>query len=112
MKEFDNRGVFDIGCARVIVVRNIFDGNIVKIKIATPRSSQGVHRFAGGFGGSVHQFTQFIVLCNNPIHAHLGSEFYFFRCLLIRGVCGRDDESIISLAKNNYLICIAYFGVE
>ncbi|MNV58389.1 hypothetical protein D3C71_1507640 [compost metagenome] len=111
VQEFDDGSIFYISSPSIVVVWCLFDGCVVKFKITTT-TRQRFQRFTGRFGGGFYQAAELVVLRNNPVHPHLGGEFYFFGCFLVRRVCSRNNQAIIALAEHNNPICLAYLAVE
>ena len=111
MKKFNDGSIFNIAGPCVIVVWYIFDWNVVKFEVAAS-ADQRIHGFASRFGGKLHQFTQLVIFCNNPIYTHLGCKFDFFGRFLISGISSCNNKPIIAFAKNHNPVCLANFGVK
>ena len=111
VQKLDNRRVFNFCCASIRFFRRIFDGDVIKSEIAST-IHECVHRLARGFGGRFYQSAELVILRNNPVDPHLGSELDFFCSFLVRRVGGCNDQSVISFAQNHHAICLAYLVIQ
>mgnify|MGYP006199462173 CR=1 FL=1 len=109
VQELNDGGVFDLIGACINGFRNLFRNRFVKIEFT---ASQALHRLRRGLCARFDQAIELVVFGNDPVHSHLGGELDFFCSFLISGVCGRNNQSVISLAENHHFVGLADFCVK
>ncbi len=109
VQEFNDRSVFNLRDAGLLVVRDTVGGRFVELEFAT---DDLLHRFGGGDRIDIHQLEQFVVLGNHPIQAKLGRELDLFHRFLVGRVGCRYGQAIVALAQHHHAVGLADLVVQ